>query len=271
LLRRARQGHGRRKTDAAFKEAHVIYIKTASEIDKIRKSSRLASQTLDYVGTVIKAGLSTKRLDQLIHDFMKAHGAVPATLGYKGYPASSCISINETVVHGIPGARTIKDGDIVKVDVTTILDGFFGDTCRTYKIGNVPDRAARLADTAYEAMMLGIATVRNGSHLGDIGAAIQCHAEGRGYSVVRDFVGHGVGRQFHEDPSVPHYGKNGAGVKLKDGMIFTIEPMINEGDWQIKVLGDGWTAVTRDGSLSAQFEHTILVDGDGSEILTVSA
>ncbi|MDR1040161.1 MAG: type I methionyl aminopeptidase [Deltaproteobacteria bacterium] len=249
----------------------MIFIKTASEIEKIRRSGHLASQTLDYVGTVIKPGMTTKKLDQLINAFITSHGAVPATLGYKGYPASSCISINDTVVHGIPGQQTIRDGDIVKVDVTTILDGYFGDTCRTYKIGKVPPNAAALADTTYESMMLAIGTVHNGSYLGDIGAAIQGHVEAKGYSVVRDFVGHGVGKEFHESPSVPHYGRKGTGVKLKDGMIFTIEPMINEGAWQVKTLKDGWTAVTVDGKLSAQFEHTILVDGPGSEILTVSS
>lgn len=248
----------------------MIYIKTAAEVDKIRRSSRLASQTLDYVGTVIRTGMKTLALDRLIHDFITSHKAVPATLGYNGYPASSCISVNETVVHGIPGNRMIKDGDIVKVDVTTILDGYFGDTCRTYKIGSVPPNAAALADTAYESMMLAIGTVRSGSFVGDIGAAIQGLVESRGYSVVRDFVGHGVGKEFHEAPNIPHYGRRGTGVKLRDGMVFTIEPMINEGAWNVRTLSDGWTAVTADGKLSAQFEHTILVDGPGSEILTVS-
>ncbi|MDR1080712.1 MAG: type I methionyl aminopeptidase [Deltaproteobacteria bacterium] len=249
----------------------MIFIKNTSEIEKIRRSGHLASQTLDYVGTVIKPGMTTKKLDKLINQYITSHGAVPATLGYKGFPASSCISINNIVVHGIPGQQTIQDGDIVKVDVTTILDGFFGDTCRTYKIGNVPPNAAALADATYESMMLAIATVHNGSCLGDIGAAIQGHVEAKGYSVVRDFVGHGVGKEFHESPSVPHYGRKGTGMKLRDGMIFTIEPMINEGAWQVKVLSDGWTAVTVDGKLSAQFEHTLLVDGAGAEILTVSS
>jgi methionyl aminopeptidase len=249
----------------------VIYIKTAQEIEMIRRSGRLASQTLDYVGSVIKPGMTTKRLDELVHHFITSHGAVPATLGYKGFPASSCISINEIVVHGIPGPQKIKDGDIVKVDVTTILNGYFGDNCRTYKIGKVPDNASALTDATYEAMMLAIGTVRNGSHLGDIGHAIQTHVESRGYSVVRDFVGHGCGKEFHEGPSVQHYGKAGTGLKFKDGMTFTIEPMINEGTWQVKVLKDGWTAVTADGKLSAQFEHTLLVDGGGAEILTLSS
>jgi methionyl aminopeptidase len=249
----------------------LIFIKTASEIDKIRRSSRLASQTLDYAKSVIQPGMTTKKLDQLIHKFITSHGAVPATLGYKGFPASSCISINDTVVHGIPDEQVIMDGDIVKVDVTTILNGFFGDTCRTFKIGKVRPEAEALTDTAYEAMMLAIGTVHDGSYLGDIGAAIQGLVESRGYSVVRDFVGHGVGKQFHESPNVPHYGRKGTGVKLRDGMIFTIEPMINEGAWQVKVLDDGWTAKTIDGKLSAQFEHSLLVDGSEAEILTVSA
>jgi methionyl aminopeptidase len=248
----------------------VIYIKSADEIEKIRKSGRLASRTLDYAGSLIRPGLTTKELDKYIHDFIVRHGAKPATLGYKGYPASSCISINNVVVHGIPGPRVIKDGDIVKVDVTTILNGYFGDTCRTFAVGNVPKNALDLAKATEESMYLAIQTVRNGSSLGDIGAAIQSHVEPKGYSVVRDFVGHGVGREFHESPSVPHYGKAGSGLKLRSGMTLTIEPMINEGDWQIEVLGDKWTAVTKDGKLSAQFEHSLLVTDTGAEILTVS-
>ncbi|MDR1312594.1 MAG: type I methionyl aminopeptidase [Deltaproteobacteria bacterium] len=248
----------------------MIFIKTASEIDKIRRSGRLASQTLDHVGANIAPGVTTRELDRLISGFMASRGAVPATLGYKRFPASSCISVNEVVCHGIPDSRIIMDGDLVKVDVTTVLDGFFGDTCRTFKVGNVPPKAAALADATYEAMMLAIAAVRDGARLGDIGFAVQSHVEPKGYSVVREFVGHGVGKEFHESPSVHHRGEKGAGVKLKSGMTFTIEPMVNEGGWKVKVLGDGWTAVTADGKLSAQFEHTLLVDGGGSEILTLS-
>jgi methionyl aminopeptidase len=248
----------------------VIYIKSAEEIEKIRKSSRLASRTLDYAGAMLKPGLTTKELDKYIHDFIVKHGAKPATLGYKGYPASSCISINDVVVHGIPGNRIIKDGDLVKVDVTTILNGYFGDTCRTFAVGNVPQNALDLAKATEESMYLAIQTVKDGSRIGDIGAAIQAHVEPKGYSVVRDFVGHGVGREFHEEPTIPHYGRAGSGLKLRSGMTFTIEPMINEGAWQVEVLKDNWTAVTKDNKLSAQFEHSLLVTDSGVEILTVS-
>jgi methionyl aminopeptidase len=249
----------------------VIYIKTPEEIEKIRLSGRLASKTLDYVGEIIAPGMTTFALDKAIHDFIIKRGAVPATLGYKGFPASSCISVNEEVVHGIPGPKKIKDGDLVKVDVTTILNGFYGDTCRTFRVGKVSATAAKLAQATEDAMMLAIKTVRNGSRLGDIGAAIQGHVEPMGFSVVRDFVGHGVGKEFHESPSVYHYGKAGSGIKLLSGMVFTIEPMINEGAYEVNILSDEWTAVTRDGKLSAQFEHTLAVTDTGSEILTLSS
>jgi methionyl aminopeptidase len=195
---------------------------------------------------------------------------VPASLGYRGFPGSACISINEEVVHAIPGTKMIRTGDLVKIDVTTILNGFFGDTCRTFFMGKVSPIAEKLTKATYEAMMLAIGTVKNGSYLGDIGAAIQGHVEPQGFSVVRDFVGHGVGKEFHEDPNIPHFGKAGTGLQLKSGMIITIEPMINEGSWEIEILSDKWTAVTADGKLSAQFEHTLLVTDTGAEILTVS-
>jgi methionyl aminopeptidase len=214
--------------------------------------------------------MTTRELDKLIHGFITSNKAVPATLGYNGFPGSSCISVNEVVCHGIPGARIIQEGDIVKIDVTTILDGFFGDTCRTFKVGNVSEKADRLVEATLKSLELAIATVRNGSRLGDIGHAIQSHAEPLGFSVVRDFVGHGVGLDFHEPPDVPHYGSRGAGMKLKTGMVFTIEPMINAGVWQIRILKDRWTAVTADGEPSAQFEHTLAVTDSGSEVLTVS-
>jgi methionyl aminopeptidase len=249
----------------------VIYIKSHEEIDKIRKSGRLASQTLDFAESKLVPGITTKALDKLIHDFIVSHKAIPATLNYHGFPASSCISVNEEVVHAIPGKRVIKEGDIVKVDVTTILDGFFGDTCRTFKVGKVSEKADRLVEATRESLNLAIRTVRNGSRIGDIGHAIQSHVEPLGYSVVRKFVGHGVGKEFHEPPNVPHYGDKGTGVKLKTGMVFTIEPMINTGTHKVDVLADHWTAVTADGGLSAQFEHTMVVTDDGVEVLTVSA
>lgn len=247
----------------------MIQIKSGEQIEKIRESGRLAAQTLEYIKEYLKPGVTTAALDKLIHDFIIEHGAVPATLGYKGYPASSCISINEVVVHGIPGPRQLVDGDIVKVDVTTILDGFFGDTARTFYVGEVSKKAHRLVEATEKSMHLGIAEVRPGARLGDIGAAIQGHVEPLGFSVVREFVGHGVGLSFHEDPHVPHYGKRGTGQRLQAGMVFTIEPMINAGKYDVDTLADGWTAVTKDGSLSAQFEHTIVVTEDGADILTL--
>ncbi|MDR2405458.1 MAG: type I methionyl aminopeptidase [Deltaproteobacteria bacterium] len=252
------------------KVPQVIYINSQEEIDKIRKSGRLASQTLDYAESKLVPGMTTRDLNKLIHDFIVSHKATPATLNYRGFPASSCISINDEVVHGIPGSRVIHEGDIVKVDVTTILDGFFGDTCRTFKVGKVSEEAERLVDATYKAMHLAIQTVKDGSRLGDIGHAIQSHVEPLGYSVVRQFVGHGVGRAFHVPPNVPHYGEKGTGLRVKTGMVFTIEPMINTGSYEVNILSDNWTAVTVDGGLSAQFEHTLVVTPDGAEVLTVS-
>ncbi len=248
----------------------MILLKSGEEIELIRRSGRLAARTLDFAAEHLQPGVTTGHLDHLIHDFIRDHGAVPATLGYRGYPASSCISINEVVVHGIPGPRVVKEGDLVKIDVTTILEGYYGDTARTFCVGEVPPVARRLARATEEAMYLGIAEVRSGARLGDIGAVIQGHVEPLGFSVVRDFVGHGVGREFHEEPSVPHFGRRGTGLRLKTGMVFTIEPMINEGVWNIRILKDKWTAVTTDGKLSAQFEHTVAVTPDGCDILTRS-
>jgi methionyl aminopeptidase len=224
----------------------------------------------------LKPGVTTEHLNKLVHKFITDHRAIPATLGYKGnrgtipFPASCCISINEVVVHGIPSQRQIKDGDLVKIDVTTILDGFYGDTARTFLVGNVPEIGRLLTQTTKESLDLAIKEVKSGARLGNIGYAIQSHVESHGFSVVRYFVGHGVGVKFHEDPQVCHFGQKGQGNKLRSGMIFTIEPMINEGIYDIKMLEDGWTAVTADGKLSAQFEHTILVTDNGSEILTLS-
>ena len=249
----------------------MIYLKSAEEIEMIRRSGRLAARALDFAAAELRPGVVTGALDQAIDAFIRDHGAIPATLGYRGYPASSCISINEVVVHGIPGARVIREGDLVKIDVTTILDGYFGDTARTFCVGEVPPRARALAEATEKALHLGLAEVRPGARLGDIGAAIQGHVEPLGFSVVRYFVGHGVGREFHEEPSVPHFGKRGTGLRLKTGLVFTIEPMINEGVHTVKILQDRWTAVTTDGRLSAQFEHTVAVTPTGWEILTLSA
>jgi len=236
----------------------------------MRAAGKLAAETLDYIGPLVKIGVTTGEIDRLCHEFIVKHGARAAPLGYKGYPKSVCTSVNHVVCHGIPGDKQLEDGDIINIDVTVILDGWYGDTSRMFLLGDVGVRAKKLVDTTYEAMMAGIEVVQPGATLGDIGAAIQRVAEGQRFSVVRDFCGHGLGRVFHDSPSVLHYGKAGTGMRLQPGMFFTIEPMINAGDWRVKVLSDGWTAVTKDRSLSAQFEHSIAVTETGYEIFTLS-
>lgn len=236
--------------------------------EPMRKAGQLAAQALNYIEPFVKAGVTTAELDQLCHDFIVSHNAVPAPLGYRGYPKSICTSVNHVVCHGIPGPKKLANGDIINIDVTVILDGWYGDTSRMYAIGNPGIRAGKLIDTTYEAMMRGIEATKPGATLGDIGHVIQTFAESRGFSVVRDFCGHGIGRVFHGAPNVLHYGKPGTGLVLKEGMFFTIEPMINAGKPAVKILDDLWTAVTRDRSLSAQFEHTIAVTANGYEIFT---
>jgi methionyl aminopeptidase len=237
----------------------------------MRRAGRLAAETLDFITPHVQPGITTDELDKLCDGFMRDHGAVPATLGYRGYPKSSCISLNHVVCHGIPGDRKLENGDVLNIDVTPILDGWYGDSSRMYVAGDkVTVKAKRLIEVTYEAMMRGIAVVKPGATLGDIGHAIQAYAEGHRFSVVRDFCGHGVGRVFHAPPSILHYGRRGDGLALREGMMFTIEPMINAGHWAVKILSDGWTAVTRDRSLSAQFEHTVGVTADGVEIFTLS-
>jgi len=248
----------------------LINLKTPAEIELIRASGRIAAQTLDYLAGYLKPGVTTEELDRLGHDFMISHGATPSTLGYRGYPKSMCISINEVVVHGIPGSRKLKEGDILTIDVTAYKDGFHGDTARTFYVGEVSPRARLLVETTREAMALGIEACQVGGQLGDIGAVVQEHVEARGFSVVRAFVGHGIGRNFHEDPQVPYYGRRGTGVRLKEGMVLTVEPMINEGTWEVIIEEDGWTSVTKDGLLSAQFEHTVAITEGGPDILTLS-
>lgn len=254
-----------------------IQIKTPEEIEKMRIACRLAAEVLDFIEPHVKAGVTTEKLDKLCHDYMvDVQGCIPAPLnyapsGYKPYPKSICTSVNHQVCHGVPGDRVLKNGDIVNLDITTIKDGFHGDTSRMFCVGEPSIQAKRLNDITFECMWLGIAAVKGGGYLGDIGAAIQKHAEKNGYSVVREFCGHGIGRKFHEDPQVLHYGKAGTGVRLEPGMIFTIEPMINAGKAAIRELADGWTIVTKDHSLSAQWEHTILVTETGYEVLTLSA
>jgi methionyl aminopeptidase len=234
------------------------------------KAGRLAAETLDMIVPHMVPGVTTAEIDRLIYDFIIAGGGVPATLGYRGYTHSVCISINHVVCHGIPSEKTLKSGDIVNVDVTPLLDGWHGDTSRMYLIGDVPIKARRLVEVTYECLMIGIEHAKPGNRMGDVANAIQRHAEKHRYGVVRDFCGHGVGRLFHDAPEVVHVGKPGTGPELRPGMIFTIEPMINIGRPDVKLLDDGWTAVTRDRSLSAQFEHSIGITETGCDIFTLS-
>ncbi len=236
----------------------------------MRRAGALAAATLDAIVPHMVPGVTTAEIDRIVHGFMRDHDALPATLGYRGYTHSSCISINHVVCHGIPSERTLKSGDIVNVDVTPILGGWHGDSSRMYLVGDVPLRARRLVDVTYECLMIGVAAARPGSRMGDVAHAIQRHAEAHRYGVVRDFCGHGVGRLFHDAPEVVHVGKPGTGPELRPGMIFTIEPMINAGRADVKLLDDGWTAVTRDRSLSAQFEHSVGITPDGCEVFTAS-
>ena len=247
-----------------------IKLYRADAFAAMREAGRLVAECLDMLVPEVKAGVSTERIDRLVFDFAMDHGAMPATLMYRGYTKSTCTSINHVVCHGIPNDKPLKEGDIVNIDVTLILDGWHGDSSRMYCAGNVPRRAERLVDVTYEAMMRGIAAIKPGAATGDIGHAIQTYVEAQHMSVVRDFCGHGLGRLFHDEPNIVHVGRPGEGILLKPGMLFTIEPMINLGRPHVKVLSDGWTAVTRDRSLSAQFEHTVGVTDKGVEIFTLS-
>ena len=250
------------------KKHSKIIIKTAEEIEGIRASCQLTKQVLDMVGERIKAGVSTNQINDWVHEYTIGNGGTPAPLNYRGFPKSVCTSINDIILHGIPDDTILKDGDIVNVDVTCILNDYYGDASRMFFIGEVSDDAKRLVDIAHECMMLGVKQVRPGSSVGHIGHAIQRHAEGNGYSVVREFVGHGIGIDFHEPPDIVHYGRRGRGPIFREGMIFTVEPMINAGSRECRTLEDGWTTVTVDGSLSAQWEHTVAVTRTGVEILT---
>ena len=257
-----------------------ITIKTPTDMDQMRFAGRLAGEVLDYIAPFVKPGVSTGELDRLCHDYMvKMQGCIPAPLnyapkGYPPYPKSICASVNHQVCHGVPNDRPLKKGDIINLDITTIKDGWHGDTSRMFLVGGetaVSILARRLVAVTHECLWIGIAAVKPGARLGDIGAAIQRHAETNGFSVVREFCGHGIGRHFHEEPQVMHYGKRGDGMRLEPGMVFTIEPMINAGKAAVSELPDGWTIVTRDRSLSAQWEHTIAVTATGYEVLTLSA
>ncbi|WP_293862662.1 type I methionyl aminopeptidase [uncultured Alsobacter sp.] len=255
---------------AAGRKTGEIKLHGPEGFEGMRRAGQLTAQALDLLVPLVKPGVTTEVLDDAIFEFAMDHGAYPAPLMYRGYRKGICTSINHVVCHGIPNDKPLRDGDIVNIDVTLVLDGWHGDSSRMYLVGDVPRRAVRLVEVTYEALMRGIAAVKPGATTGDIGAAIQEFAEAERCSVVRDFCGHGLGRLFHDEPNILHYGRRGEGVPLKAGMFFTIEPMINLGRPHVKVLGDGWTAVTRDRSLSAQFEHSIGVTETGCEIFTLS-
>jgi methionyl aminopeptidase len=259
-----------RRSAAYAEDGRMIKLHSESDFEGMRRAGRLAADTLDYITPFVEAGVTTDDLDHRCETFIRDHGAIPAPLNYRGFPKSICTSINHVVCHGIPSDRRLRDGDIINIDVTVILDGWHGDTSRMFTCGKIGVKAQRLIDVTFESMWQGIEAVRPGATIGDIGHAIQTYAEGHRFSVVRDFCGHGVGRIFHDAPSVPHFGRPGSGPRIEPGMFFTIEPMINAGGWAVKILADGWTAVTKDRSLSAQFEHSIGVTESGIEIFTRS-
>ncbi|MDJ0927137.1 MAG: type I methionyl aminopeptidase [Gammaproteobacteria bacterium] len=249
-----------------------VTIKTPEEQELMRTAGRLTADVLDMIGEHVQPGVTTDELDRICHDYIvDEQQAVPAPLNYRGFPKSICTSVNHVVCHGIPGDKRLRNGDMVNIDITVIKDGFHGDSSRIFHVGKPSVRGQRLANVAFEAMWLGIRQVRPGTQLGDIGHVIQNYVERNNFSVVREYCGHGIGRQFHEDPQVLHYGRPGTGFRLEPGMAFTIEPMVNAGRRHVRLLKDGWTVVTRDHSLSAQWEHTILVTDDGHEVLTLGA
>ncbi len=257
-------------TAEAIIPAMPVTIKTPEEVEKMRIAGRLAAEVLRMIRPHVQPGITTGELDRICHDYIvNVQQAIPAPLNYKGFPRSICTSVNHQVCHGIPGDKKLKKGDIVNIDITVIKDGYHGDTSKMFYIGEPSIQAKRLVQITHECMLKGIATVRPGTRLGDIGYAIQSHAEAHGFSVVREYCGHGIGREFHEDPQVLHYGQPGTGMELASGMTFTIEPMINAGKREVKLLPDNWTVVTRDHSLSAQWEHTVLVTNKGHEVLTL--
>ncbi len=257
-------------TAAPLRKNGQIKIHGPAAFEGMRKAGRLVAECLDMLVDVVEPGVTTEYIDKLVFEFGRKHNAIPATLMYRGYRKATCTSINHVVCHGIPGEKPLREGDIVNIDVTLIVDGWHGDSSRMYTVGQVPRRAERLIEVTYDAMMRGINVIRPGATTGDIGAAIQAYVEAQHMSVVRDFCGHGLGRLFHDEPNIVHVGRPGEGAVLKPGMFFTVEPMINLGRPHVKVLSDGWTAVTRDRSLSAQFEHTVAVTKTGVEIFTLS-
>ncbi len=257
-------------SDAPLRNTGQIKLHGAGGFAAMRKAGALAAEALDMMAQKIRPGMTTKEIDDLAFAFGMDNNVLPATLHYRGFTASVCTSINHVVCHGIPGARVLKEGDIVNIDVTYIVDGWHGDSSRMFPVGRIPRKAQRLIEVTYEAMMRGINAIRPGATTGDIGAAIQSYVESHRMSIVRDFCGHGLGRLFHDAPNILHYGRAGQGIELKEGMLFTVEPMVNLGRPHVKVLKDGWTAVTKDRSLSAQFEHSVGVTAKGVEIFTLS-
>ena len=246
-----------------------MFTRNREEIDKLRKAGQLVAKTLRELGRAVRPGVTTSELDQLAESFIRDHGARPAFKGYRGFPASICPSVNDEVVHGIPGPRVLQAGDIVGMDVGVELDGYYGDAALTFPVGEVSDEARKLLEVTREALMLGIAQARSGNRVGDISNAVQVSVEGHGYSVVRALVGHGIGREMHEEPAVPNFGPPGRGPRLMTGLVLAIEPMVNIGGFEVVTRSDGWTVATKDGTLSAHFEHTVAVGPDGPEILSV--
>src|SRR5262245_14328960 len=247
----------------------MVIFKSQNEIDRIRKASQIVARTLHLLESHIQPGISTRELDQIVESEIRKAGAIPAFKGYRGFPATLRVSVNEEVIHGIPSDRKLKEGDIVGLDLGCIWDDFYGDAARTYPVGEISEEAKRLLQTTEKSLLIGIDQARVGNRIGDIGYAVQAHAESNGYSVVSDFVGHGIGRNLHEDPQVPNYGNRGQGPRIKAGMVLAIEPMVCQGRADVEVLADNWTAVTRDGSLAAHFEHSIAITDNGPEILSV--
>ncbi len=247
----------------------MIFIKSEEEIALMREPCRIVRDCLDFVGTRIRAGMTTEEVDRLVYDFIKASGAEPSCLGYCGYPASACVSVNEVVVHGIPSGRPLEEGDIVSVDLCAFKNGFHGDGARTFRVGEVSAEKDKLVRVTEECFFKGIEGLKAGTPLYDIGYRVQRHAEENGFSVIRSYTGHGIGREMHEDPSVPNFGRKGTGVRLKAGTVICVEPMIAAGGWRVRVADDGWTAVTLDGKPAAHYENTLVVRDDGVEILTL--
>jgi methionyl aminopeptidase len=251
-------------------EARRIKIHTPEDFEGMRKAGRLAAETLDYITPFVKPGVTTGEIDTLVHNYIVEHGAYPSPLNYRGFPKSVCTSVNHVVCHGIPGDKRLVEGDCLNIDVTVTLNDWFGDSSRMFAVGKVGVKAQRLIDVTFEALWEGIKVVKPGRTVGDIGHAIQTYAENQRFSVVRDFCGHGLGKVFHDAPNIMHFGEPGTGPELREGMFFTIEPMINAGRFEVKILSDGWTAVTKDRSLSCQFEHSMGVTADGYEVFTLS-